>query len=283
MPLSVMSARRTLFRRQRSQQLISAVRRGDARAAESLLSTEGLNPDLELPAGDPDNPQGTLLTLAFVRGHYHLVPLLLRAGATNAAGGRQFTPMHWAAKKGAKEALLQLLRAFGINDQGDRRTTPLHLAAQEGHAEIVEALISYGADIDARDSNGRTPLFMAALNSHLGVAEALIRHGANVTALTYLNRTALHQAAQSGSLSVTQMLVRAGLPVTCRDKEDLTPLDLATRNGRSEVADWLRKQSSGEFGGAVGGKVLVEHIVCMGMIVYAYRWKINHTRFFTNY
>lgn len=118
---------------------------------------------------------------------------------------------------------------------------------------------------------------MAALNSHLGVAETLIRHGANVTALTYLNRTALHQAAQSGSLSVTQMLVRAGLPVTCRDKEDLTPLDLATRNGRSEVADWLRKQSSGEFGGAVGGKVLVEHIVCMGMIVYAYRWKINHT------
>ncbi|XP_063595002.1 ankyrin-2-like [Penaeus indicus] len=241
-----MSARRRLFRRLSTQQLISAVRRGDARTTESLLSTEGLSPDTELPQNDPDCPQGSLLTLVFIRGHYHLVPLLLGAGATNSAGRRQFTPMHWAAKKGAMKELLQLIKAFGISDQDECKTTPLHLAAQEGHADIVEALINYGVNIDARDKSGRTPLFMAALNGHLGVAEALIRRGAKVTALTFQNRTALHQAAQSGSLSVTQMLVRAGLPVACQDQNGLTPLDLAMIHGRSEVVDWLRKQNPGK-------------------------------------
>ena len=35
-------------------------------------------------------------------------------------------------------------------------TTPLHEAARNGHTEIVQALISAGADLNALDENGNT-------------------------------------------------------------------------------------------------------------------------------
>jgi ankyrin repeat protein len=53
-----------------------------------------------------------------------------------------------------------LLRRNGADThvQGSLKTTPLHSAAHFEKFEVVQKLIEYDADIDARDEDGWTPL-----------------------------------------------------------------------------------------------------------------------------
>ena len=44
-------------------------------------------------------------------------------------------------------------------------STPLHLAARFDQRDAAELLLEYGADIDARDGDGRTPAEVAAGNT----------------------------------------------------------------------------------------------------------------------
>lgn len=38
--------------------------------------------------------------------------------------------------------------------------TALHLAIQYGNTSVIEQLVKYGADVNARDASGMTPLYM---------------------------------------------------------------------------------------------------------------------------
>lgn len=45
--------------------------------------------------------------------------------------------------------------------------TALHLAAKRGHPELVDILLSHGADVTAQDAEARKPLCAASLKNHL--------------------------------------------------------------------------------------------------------------------
>ena len=53
--------------------------------------------------------------------------------------------------------------------------TPLHIAAAKGLTDIVELLLSHGADVNAK-ANGWTPLKAAIENNHPDVAKLLRKH-----------------------------------------------------------------------------------------------------------
>ena len=57
--------------------------------------------------------------------------------------------------------------------------TPLHRAAANNKIEAVAALISHGADVNARDEDGLTPLIMACFGGYAKVVEALLDAGAD--------------------------------------------------------------------------------------------------------
>lgn len=52
--------------------------------------------------------------------------------------------------------------------------TPLHLAASEGHAPLIEILVKFSGQVDARTNNFRTPLHIACLRGNLGVIQSLV-------------------------------------------------------------------------------------------------------------
>jgi ankyrin repeat protein len=56
--------------------------------------------------------------------------------------------------------------------------TPLHSAAEEGHKDLVELLITKGANVNAKDEDGVTPLQYAKIEGHTGIVELLRKHGA---------------------------------------------------------------------------------------------------------
>ena len=74
-------------------------------------------------------------------------------------------------------------------------------AAIVGHRDICELLLSYGANINTKDTyNGKTPLMLAAENGNRVVCAVLVTYGADVNAVTtYVKReTALMLAAKKG-------------------------------------------------------------------------------------
>ena len=65
---------------------------------------------------------------------------------------------------------------------GEAEASPLHTAAANGQKEVVELLITKGANVDAKGRLDWTPLFYAVDEGHKEVAELLLDQGARVDA-----------------------------------------------------------------------------------------------------
>ena len=63
-----------------------------------------------------------------------------------------------------------------INARDNNGKTALSYAVENGYTEIAELLIAKGADVNARDGNGRTPLWYAQEKSYNKIAELLRKH-----------------------------------------------------------------------------------------------------------
>lgn len=86
----------------------------------------------------------------------------------------------------------------------------LHAAAAQGSVDDVRRLAQPGADLNARDSNGRTPLHVAAFQGHGTVARALIAAGADPGLLDNQRYDAVTIAAVRDDVPTLQALLAAG-------------------------------------------------------------------------
>ncbi len=144
------------------------------------------------------------------------------------------TPLHHAANRGDLAAVEALLtKGADVNARGLAKQTPLHLAVTK---EIAQRLISKGAHIEARDNRGRTPLFLAAGAGRKEVVEALLADGAQADApeVDDTARTAL----MSDFRSQLPAKMQAAIPAT---QSRRTPITYAAEQGHDDIADLLRK------------------------------------------
>jgi len=146
------------------------------------------------------------LHLAAKYGHTHTVRMLvtnpvIRSKINAKAGYRRDTALHRAAEHGFAEVAAALLAngadvnatsnvcrccsghynwqgawvaavSFGSNHHPvkEYKKTPLHFAAREGHLDVVQVLLDWGANINARDFQGVTPLELASKNAPFELA-----------------------------------------------------------------------------------------------------------------
>ncbi|KAG2392613.1 hypothetical protein C9374_011338 [Naegleria lovaniensis] len=76
---------------------------------------------------------------------------------------------------------------------------------------LARLLISLGADVNSKNSEGETPLHTCARNGTLGVARLLISEGADVNAINKHKVTPLMIAATLGNLAVVELLLDTDL------------------------------------------------------------------------
>ncbi|XP_049851975.1 ankyrin repeat domain-containing protein 65-like [Schistocerca gregaria] len=100
--------------------------------------------------------------------------------------------------------------------------------ADDGMVEEVERLLMLGANVEAKEERyGWTALHPASIDGHLGVVQCLLRYGADVGARDSEGRTPLHWAARYGQLEVLEYLLENGGDVQAKDVEGQTPVHWA--------------------------------------------------------
>ncbi|OWV64659.1 hypothetical protein ATY76_20270 [Rhizobium sp. R339] len=122
----------------------------------------------------------------------------------------RFQPIHLLDMYFEREILeLLLTNGADINARNDEGITILHIVTDP---EAVNILIEKGADIEARDNRGRTPLIVQLDNQQNGpdVVAALLENGANPNAKDDSGMTALDIARQTGDADLVALITASG-------------------------------------------------------------------------
>ncbi len=103
----------------------------------------------------------------------------------------------------------------------------LFKAIDDDDVEVIKRAIEAGADVNAKNDDGRTPLHLAAYGNSKKIMDTLIAAGADVNAKDNHGDTPLYGAVRSNSKESMDALLAAGVDVNSRDNNGLTPLNLA--------------------------------------------------------
>ncbi|CAM9787414.1 unnamed protein product, partial [Laminaria digitata] len=170
-----------------------------------------------------------------------------------------------AALMGNLEVVRTLLEhGVDVDECGPDRETALHNTVIHGRADpdLIDLLLSAGADIDARTVKGFTPLHLATDRPDSGDAAAiLLRRGAAKDAVDSGGKSALHFAAERGHLAATRALLAAGADATLRIDGALksAPLHMAAHHGQVEVVRELARHGVDLDAPDVGGFTALHH------------------------
>ncbi|MGA2775841.1 MAG: ankyrin repeat domain-containing protein, partial [Candidatus Omnitrophota bacterium] len=88
--------------------------------------------------------------------------------------------------------------------------TALIFAATNGNKEIVELLLSKGADVNAKANNGETALMSTAETNKKEIVKLLLSKGADVNIKSDIGETALSKAELRNHSDIVELLRQAG-------------------------------------------------------------------------
>lgn len=153
--------------------LIDAAARGDKVAAQKLIAS-GAAVDVR----GADN--ATALIVAALSGAEDVARLLIAQGAdvkARNAGG--FTALHAAAYQGSVPVVALLLDSNAPRDDAENKAgvTPVFVAAEMNHPEVIELLVSRGADIGKPESHGYSAMTRAFWKGNKEVVSLLKTYG----------------------------------------------------------------------------------------------------------
>ena len=125
--------------------------------------------------------------------------------------------------------------------------TPLLLAAYYGYSDIVTMLLSYGADILAKDSiDDAMAIHIASAKGYYKVVEAILDSAAARNSKIYIvnvgdntGTTPLMWAAMNNQVTVISILIRYKADVNMQDDDGWTPLHFAAASDSYRAVEIL--------------------------------------------
>ncbi|XP_015120124.1 ankyrin repeat and KH domain-containing protein 1 isoform X6 [Diachasma alloeum] len=181
--------------------------------------------------------------------------------STNTTPSSTYTPV-----TPSTQAPMTQFSVMDVDSETDsNHDTALTLACAGGHEELVEFLLSRGADIEHRDKKGFTPLILAATAGHQKVVEILLNHGADIEAQSERTKdTPLSLACSGGRFEVVELLLTRGANKEHRNVSDYTPLSLAASGGYVNIIKLLLSHGA-EINSRTGSKLGISPLMLAAM------------------
>eukprot|EP00953_Heterococcus_sp_UTEX-ZZ885_P034827 18018-Heterococcus_DN1.PRE.2 len=134
-------------------------------------------------------------------------------------GRQQWVPVTAAATPAMRLEIVQVLLEHGqfdLEQNVKKDATALMLAVANGYTDIVQLLLSKGADVHTVDFQGTQPLGIAAHTGLTDIVKLLLQHGASVQHKNEQGLTALYcglQMQTKVNAEIVELLLQAGSDV----------------------------------------------------------------------
>jgi uncharacterized protein len=203
-----------------------AIRAGDLAAVKSLVGA-----DASLASARNDSGVSGILTAVYM-GRGEIRDFLIASGAV--------LELPEAAALGNLARVRELIEKnlAQTNSFSPDGFPVVALAAFLGHLEVVEYLVSRGADINAAATNGSgyNALTGAVTSGHAAVVQWLLEHGANANYRYSAGYSPLLTAAANGRLDIAKLLLAHGADPHATTTDGKSALALANERNHPEVA-----------------------------------------------
>uniref|UniRef100_A0A1X7TAR5 Uncharacterized protein n=1 Tax=Amphimedon queenslandica TaxID=400682 RepID=A0A1X7TAR5_AMPQE len=136
------------------------------------------------------------------------------------------------------EFLLQL-ETVNIDHTSEGKTA-LMLACEKGHEDIVDSLLSAGANVNIQDNNGWTALMIASEHNHISIIHTLLQANANSHLKTSNELNALMIASHYVELLLKKQEVIDNL--NAQEKNGWNAFIFACQNGYTQIVELLLKE-----------------------------------------
>lgn len=157
--------------------------------------------------------------------------------------------LHFAAQAGSESMVRELLKKWTSSevDATDATgATALTLAASSGYSNIVELLLTAGADPKAVDQHQRTALSWAVEKGQVPIAKRLL--DSKIMSPNTMDgeppRSLLARAAENGNLIMAKLLLSKGANLDSSEgNSDHTPIYLAVTNGHEDIVELFLREN----------------------------------------
>ncbi|XP_071084675.1 uncharacterized protein [Haliotis cracherodii] len=171
-----------------------------------------------------------------------VVGLSLHVMDINSRGRRSRTPVMEAARRGHRD-VVELLVSEGadvslVDKGGD---IILHFACMRGDVETVKYVLSlHVVDINSRGAGSWTPVMWAVVRGHRDVVELLVSEGADVSLVDEVGYSILHCACAAADVETVKCVLSLNVvDIDARNNAGRTAADMARLLGHQEVVKLL--------------------------------------------
>ena len=180
--------------------------------------------------------------------NFEILDLLLVKGSDPSlyfGGTVGLYPLRLTTRSGKLE-VVQILVSHGANanEQSAQGWTALHEAAMSRDAEpIVRYLITgTAANLEPKLSNGSLPIHIAAQKNNNNGIVAFLKYGCDINVKNYDDRMLLHVAASERCVDVVRLLVNRGASVDTQDQNRMALLDTVWFEQANKYSSYLGNQ-----------------------------------------
>ena len=148
--------------------------------------------------------------------------------------GRKFSALIEAARHDRMDFVILFIQEYkaDVNMTNSFGVTALHMAVVNRNLQMIELLLTSGANIKAVDHGGNSATSIAIENNSIEIVRSILEHGVDEDVLN----GALHCAVRHGNSEIASLLLEKGSDINSTNDDGDTPLMAAIEARHEDLA-----------------------------------------------